>query len=159
MAKLTEVERTVLTQRTSPAPSRSRGSICQPYPSRILCSHPIFPALASGNLEAVVQKGWRMLEGYLSRTRPEGSKDERVGAQHSRALPLGGFEPRASSKASQMPSCGCSWQERLERVELRSRNRTVDVEHGLMPLNVIGWELWGPIATTTESKLVQGLGT
>jgi hypothetical protein len=134
MGKLTEVERTVLTQRTSPAPSRSRGSICQPYPSQIPCSHPIFPALASGNLEAVVQKGWRRLEGYLSRTRPEGSKDERVGAQHSRALPLDGFEPRASSKASQMPSCGCSWQERLERVELRSRNRTVDVEHGLMPL-------------------------
>jgi hypothetical protein len=134
MAELTEVERTVLTQHTFPAPSRSGGSICQPYPSQIPCSHPIFPALASGNLVAVVQKGWRMLEVCLSRTLLEGSKDERVGVQHSRALPLGGFEPRASSKASQMPSCGCSWQERLERVELKSRNRTVDVEHRLMPL-------------------------
>lgn len=134
MAKLTEVERTVLIQRTSPAPSRSRGSICQPYPSQIPCSHPIFPALASGNLEAVVQKEWRTLEGCLLRTRLGGSKDEQVGAQHSRALQLDGFEPRASSKASQMPSCCCPWQERLERVGLRSRNRTVDVEHRLVPL-------------------------
>jgi hypothetical protein len=134
MARLTEVGRIVLTQHTSLSPSRSRGSICQPYPTKIPCSRPIFPALAIGSLEAVVQKEWRTLEGCLSRTRLENLSEMRVGAQHWKTLPLGGFESRAWSKALEMSSCGCSWQGGRRGVELRSGNRGVDVEHGLMHL-------------------------
>jgi hypothetical protein len=128
MASLTEVGRTALIQHTFPVPSQSRGSICLPCPTKIPCSDPIFPALAIGSLEVVVQKEWRMLEGCLSRTPPKDLKKVRVGAQRSKVLPLGGSEPRASSKALQMPLCGCSWQNCWRGVDLRSRNVSVDVE-------------------------------
>jgi hypothetical protein len=120
MARLTVVGRIVLTQRTFPVPSQSRGSICPLYPTQIPCFDPIFPALAIGSLQAVVQKEWRMVEGCLSRTRQEDLKKVRVGAQRSKVLPLHGFEPRASSKALQMPSYGCSWQSPERGVDLRS---------------------------------------
>ena len=134
MAEPTVVWRIVPKQRTSLAPSRSRGSICPPYPMKIPCFDPIFPASAIESQLGEVQMELRRCERYWSRMRWEDSSTVRKCAQNSTVLPLAGFALQASSRALQMSYCGCSWQccwrGGLKRIEFAD----CDVEYSIRPL-------------------------
>jgi hypothetical protein len=106
----TVVGSTARARRTSPAPSRSGGSICLPCPWRTPCSRPTALAWAAGSPVVVAQREWRVggrSSRMLLRDLPWPA---RAGAGSLTARLQDGCEPRALSKASLMPLCCGPWQ-------------------------------------------------